>query len=272
MFVLLIPLWLAGCDTARQVGTWFSEDEAVAPLEEVATGETNGVLDKPKPVSPADIRRTKPDGLFADRLNATHGPILTAEGTALPPALPPGVEDPAATLATMPAGETALIPASPLPPPAPVPAPTPTPAVAAAPAPVPLGPEVPPEPGSVGSGRIEMVGIIFFANASAQLDSRDREVLEAVVALHRQTGGIIRILGYASDSSAAPAGEGAGPSQRDLAIAQARAESVGQALLRLGVEAVALVPEGQAQGGAPPYEFMPEGEAGERRSEIYLEY
>lgn len=259
LFALLVPFWLAGCETARELGDLFTEDQEPVPADLVRLGEISGVLDKPRPVSPSDIRRAWPDGLFADRQNAVHGAPLTAEGTALPPALPPGAEDPAATLAAMPPGETGLIPASPLPPPAPV---------AVAPAPPPLGPEVWPEPGTVGGGRIEMVGIIFFAHASAQLDSRDREVLEAVIALHRERGGVIRILGFASDS-----GGGGSPNPRDIGISLARAESVGWALVRLGVDPLRILPEGRALGGGTPsYEFMPEGEDGERRVEIYLEY
>lgn len=118
--------------------------------------------------------------------------------------------------------------------------------------------------------RRELVGVIYFAHGSANLDSRDQTVLGQVRDILRTTGGQLRIVGHASMRTSVM-----DPARHAIAnfeISQQRAAAVANALNRQGVPDSALAIE--ALGAQQPvfYEFMPTGEAGNRRVEIYLEY
>ncbi|MEQ8653624.1 MAG: OmpA family protein [Kiloniellales bacterium] len=130
-------------------------------------------------------------------------------------------------------------------------------------------PLVPPQ-GTVGSGAVQLVAVIYFANGSAALDGRDVAVLREVAAIQRQYGGVIRVIGHASSRTAVL------PQERhqmvNLQVSFDRAESVGQALLRAGLPSTALVMEGISDRQPVYHEFMVTGEAGNRRAEIFLEY
>ncbi len=127
-----------------------------------------------------------------------------------------------------------------------------------------------PQQGTVGTGAVQLVAIMYFANGSAALDGRDRAVLREVAAIQRQYGGILRVVGHASSRTAVL------PQERhklvNLEVSFDRAESVGQALLRAGLPSPALVLEGVSDRHPVYHEFMVTGEAGNRRAEIYLEY
>ncbi len=127
-----------------------------------------------------------------------------------------------------------------------------------------------PTQGTVGSGAVQLVAVIYFSNASAALDGRDIAVLREVAAIQRQYGGIIRVIGHASSRTAVL------PQERhqlvNLQVSFDRAESVGQALLRAGLPQTALVMEGVSDRQPVYHEFMVTGEAGNRRAEIFLEY
>ena len=113
------------------------------------------------------------------------------------------------------------------------------------------------------------IAVIFFRDGSAGLSSRDYSVLHDVMLLQQQQGGRLRVVGHASERT----------ETTDYATHQAindnlslkRASAVGGALLQMGVpgSAVAI----SAVGGQGPifYEFMPTGEAGNRRVEIFLD-
>jgi outer membrane protein OmpA-like peptidoglycan-associated protein len=113
------------------------------------------------------------------------------------------------------------------------------------------------------------IAVIFFRNGSVGLSSRDYSVLHDVVLLQQQQGGRLRVVGHASERT----------ETTDYATHQAindnlslkRASAVGGALLQMGApgSAVAI----SAVGGQGPifYEFMPTGEAGNRRVEIFLD-
>jgi len=113
------------------------------------------------------------------------------------------------------------------------------------------------------------IAVIFFRDGSAGLSGRDYSVLHDVMLLQQQQGGRLRVVGHASERT----------ETTDYATHQAindnlslkRASAVGGALLQMGVpgSAVAI----SAVGGQGPifYEFMPTGEAGNRRVEIFLD-
>lgn len=118
--------------------------------------------------------------------------------------------------------------------------------------------------------RRELVGVIYFAHGSANLDSRDRAVLDQVRDILQSTGGQLRIVGHASMRTSVM--DPARHAMANFEISQQRAAAVANALNRQGVPDSALAIE--ALGAQQPvfHEFMPTGEAGNRRVEIYLEY
>jgi len=124
-----------------------------------------------------------------------------------------------------------------------------------------------PAPTAAGPG--QLAAIIFFPNGSAALDDQDRKVLRDLARLREQRGGSLRIVGHASSWT-----QNATPEQHQLAnfeMSLKRANAVLDELLQLGVPAEAA--QAEAVGDAEPvyHEFMPSGEAGNRRVEIFLE-
>lgn len=122
--------------------------------------------------------------------------------------------------------------------------------------------------GAVAGGG-QPVAVIFFADGSAALSGHDLTVLRDVYLIQQQQGGHLRIVGNASMHTAT-----LDPSQHDqvnFELSVKRANAVARALINMGV------PDGSiavmAQGSQRPvfYEFMPTGEAGNRRVEIYLD-
>jgi len=128
---------------------------------------------------------------------------------------------------------------------------------------------VPPQ-GSVGSGTVQLVGVIFFTHNSAAMDARDQAVLGEIARLHQTYGGIVRVVGHASPSTGTQA-ENQGE-MANLTISLDRATAVAQVLLASGVPATAIVAEARATGQPVNPAYLPTGEAGNRRAEIFLEY
>ena len=124
-----------------------------------------------------------------------------------------------------------------------------------------------PGPAAVGT---QLVAVIYFGHGSARLDANDRGVLRDIVALHRQRGGAIRIVGHASAHTGV-----VGQIKHRMAnfeISLKRANAVAARLVALGVAKDKV--RAEARGDAQPvyHEFMPTGEASNRRTEIFLEY
>jgi flagellar motor protein MotB len=120
------------------------------------------------------------------------------------------------------------------------------------------------------SGESTPVALIFFGYGSSGLSRNDVNVLRDVARLHQDRGGLIRVIGHASQ------GQGSGdPVKQRLAnfnISLARANAVARELSRLGVPTDQI--QVAAAGAQQPiyYESSPTGEAGNRRVEIYLDY
>ena len=124
-----------------------------------------------------------------------------------------------------------------------------------------------PGPAAVGT---QLVAVIYFGHGSARLDANDRGVLRDIVALHRQRGGAIRVVGHASAHTGV-----VGQIKHRMAnfeISLKRANAVAARLVALGVAKDKV--RAEARGDAQPvyHEFMPTGEASNRRTEIFLEY
>jgi flagellar motor protein MotB len=112
------------------------------------------------------------------------------------------------------------------------------------------------------------IAVIFFRDGSAALNDRDLGVLHDVVLLQEQQGGQLRVVGHASEHSATM--DYAQHQAVNDELSMKRATAVGGTLLRMGAPSnlVAI----SAVGDQQPvfYEFMPTGEAGNRRVEIFL--
>jgi outer membrane protein OmpA-like peptidoglycan-associated protein len=124
-------------------------------------------------------------------------------------------------------------------------------------------------PLQTGAGPGQLAAIIFFPHGSSDLGARDRSILRDLAALQQQRGGGLRVVGHASSRT-----RNATPDEHQVAnfdMSLIRANAVLEELLRLGVSAEAV--RAEAVGDAEPvyHEFMPSGEAGNRRVEIFLE-
>ncbi len=118
-------------------------------------------------------------------------------------------------------------------------------------------------------GAGQLAAIIFFAHGSFELDAKDRSVLRDIVTLHKQRGGSLRIVGHASSRT-----QNATPDEHQIAnfdMSLTRANAVMEELLDLGVAPEAMQSEAKADAEPVYHEFMPSGEAGNRRVEIFLE-
>jgi outer membrane protein OmpA-like peptidoglycan-associated protein len=113
------------------------------------------------------------------------------------------------------------------------------------------------------------IAVVFFADASSSLSDRAMGVLRNVILVQRQVGGQLRIIGHASERTAAVSySEHMTINQR---LSQARANAVARAVIRFGAApgSISVAAVGSQQ---PVYlEVMPTGEAGNRRVEVYLD-
>ena len=115
----------------------------------------------------------------------------------------------------------------------------------------------------------QLAAIIFFGHGSIDLDSGDRRVLRDLVTLQSQQGGVLRVVGHASSRT-----RNTTPEKHQVAnfeMSLERAKAVSAELLRLGVEPDLVSTEAKADAEPVYHEFMPSGEAGNRRVEIFLE-
>ena len=128
-------------------------------------------------------------------------------------------------------------------------------------------------PGTVeglASPRATKVATIQFADGSARLDGEARQILGQVAKLQSEKGGTVRVIGHASMRTKPMDADRHAKVNEGVSIA--RANAVAGQLARLGIKREAIVVG--ARGDADPayYEVMETGEAGNRRTEIYLDY
>ncbi len=115
----------------------------------------------------------------------------------------------------------------------------------------------------------QLVAVIYFGHSSAQLDASDRGVLGEVVALQRQRGGTIRVVGHASAHTGVV--DQIKHRLANFEMSLKRANTVAAGLVAAGAAKDQV--RAEAKGDTQPifHEFMPTGEAGNRRTEIFLE-
>ncbi|WP_343563109.1 OmpA family protein [Kiloniella sp. b19] len=116
------------------------------------------------------------------------------------------------------------------------------------------------------SGRL--VAVIYFDHGSANLDGRDRNVLRDIATLYGQTGGQVRVVGHSSSRTQLT--DLSTHQQANYQISEARARAVSSVLAGQGIPAQLIATEARADSNPVFHEFMPTGEAGNRRVEIYL--
>jgi outer membrane protein OmpA-like peptidoglycan-associated protein len=116
-----------------------------------------------------------------------------------------------------------------------------------------------PSPSSRGSYQ---VATIQFTNGSSRLSESDRRILAQVEAQHRQVGGTLRVVGHTAGRAESD----------DQTVSQARADAVAAELERLGAkpDQVRTAAVGDSE---PKYaESSPNGIAGNRRTEIFIDF
>lgn len=114
----------------------------------------------------------------------------------------------------------------------------------------------------------QQLAVIYFGHAGAGLNGEDRQVLQKVAKLYKKRGGNLRVVGHASSRTATM--DMIRHRMVNLDISMRRAENVADALVRYGVPRGRITVEARAARDPEYHEFMPTGEAGNRRAEIFL--
>lgn len=124
-------------------------------------------------------------------------------------------------------------------------------------------------PGAINGYGIQ-VASVKFANGSAALSGTARRSIKGAAQQHKSRGGRVVIIGHASERT------------KDLPIATHnlinfklsadRAQAVAKQLMRNGVQPRAVVIEARGANDPLYYEWMPQGEAQNRRADIYLQF
>ena len=111
---------------------------------------------------------------------------------------------------------------------------------------------------------------VYFGNGSARLNGKARSVIRDVVEVYKARGGAVRIVGHASHRTRNL------PVQRhklvNFRISLDRATTVANELIKLGVDKGAVQIAAVSDSQPVFYESMPEGEAGNRRAEIFFAF
>lgn len=120
----------------------------------------------------------------------------------------------------------------------------------------------------LGEGAVK-VATILFPNGSARLSARDRRILANIHKLHQERGGTLRVIGHASSRT-----RNSDPVRHKMVnfkVSIDRADVVARELMRLGIKRDQITVDAVSDLQPVYFEFMPSGEAGNRRTEIYLE-
>ncbi len=121
-----------------------------------------------------------------------------------------------------------------------------------------------------GTSGSYQVATIQFPNGSAKIGARERKILRQVAAQHKRLGGTIRVVGHAS--SRTRSADMAKHKMINLRISAARADSIAKELVKLGTKA-GDINIGAVSDSEPRFhEYMPSGEAGNRRAEIFIDF
>jgi flagellar motor protein MotB len=112
------------------------------------------------------------------------------------------------------------------------------------------------------------VATIVFPNGSSKLSVRDRQILAQVVALQKERGGVLHVVGHSSSRT-----RNLTPEKHRLVnykMSAERAKIVASELIRRGANRRTVATAALADTQPLYQEVMPNGEAGNRRAEIFL--
>ena len=293
--------------TASGEGVRARSDSDRAAAEDSDTPSLTTVPSRPETSAPTNRERVV-EGLISDRENARYtDDAIRLQGSTRAPAATQSASRPAtpAPGAVVAAPAPATPTASPPPQPPVIPAPQAT-VPAVPPAPV-VRPPIPPAPvvqpviqprpaapapqlASVGSpsvivdtsaiggggyvpasasiGRETQVATIQFNRSSANLSARDRQILSTVASAQRSDGSNVLVVGHTSSRT-----QQLSKDRHELVnfqISFKRANAVAQALIQSGVPSNRVTVEAVSDDQPIYSESMPNGEAGNRRTEIYF--
>lgn len=122
--------------------------------------------------------------------------------------------------------------------------------------------------GQTSYGGGQQVGLIYFREGSSKLSSDDREVLRQIAEIHRSSGGVVNVVGHASMSTTST--DYARHQAANQRVSEARAQAVASQLMRYGVPESAIQWSGVGSNQPLYAEVTPNGEAANRRAEVYL--
>ena len=124
--------------------------------------------------------------------------------------------------------------------------------------------------GAYGADGSMRAAIVTFGTGSAALSGEARRSLREVAKLYKERGGHVRVIGHASNRTKEMSAERHALVNFDVSLR--RANAVAKELISLGVPANVIY-IGAVSDTEPVYhEWMPSGEAGNRRAEIFLEF
>lgn len=115
----------------------------------------------------------------------------------------------------------------------------------------------------------QLVGLIYFGHGSALLSGRDMQILQQVAALQRYQNRGLHVIGHASARTGFVDQQQHETANRTMSLR--RANAVASELVRLGADQSRIRINGLGAAQPVYHEFMPTGEAGNRRVEIFLE-
>ena len=122
--------------------------------------------------------------------------------------------------------------------------------------------------GARGGASFKMATILF-DNGSARLSPRDHEIVRSVAQLHRQKGGLVRVIGHSSSRTRTM--DPVRHTMLNFKLSADRAQVVRDALVQAGLGRENIGTQGVSDSQPLYYEVMPSGEAGNRRAEIYID-
>ena len=126
---------------------------------------------------------------------------------------------------------------------------------------------------AVGSATLfgsNKAAVIYFAIGSARIDKEGRAALHKLADYHKQSGGTLRVVGHASNRTKELSAENRELVNFDISFKRARA--VADELIRHGVPPAKLEVIARSDSVPVYQEWMPSGEAGNRRAEVFIDF
>ena len=269
-----------------------SEPEADDAAETGEPSQEQGALQPPalsEPLRAPEVAGSTPPPptIVTDQTEPPPPPQIAAVST-------PGAAPPAEPATAAPVQPSAVTPTSPVVRPSPTPPPLPSRT-----APPPLGdsgplvissrgatrggrqvdPSVPPQtlqaPAAArqalvagSTAGLRQIGSILFSHGSAQLTPQDRRLVAQIAQYIKQNGGTVKVVGHSSSRTREM--DASRHSLVNFEMSLQRAQAVANELIRQGLSENQVVTEAKSNAEPLFYEWMPSGEAGNRRADIFV--